>query len=448
MPLVITHATVATDPQEPLLGADDWNAEHTISGLDDLLTGPASSTDNAIARFDGTTGKVLQNSSVVIDDSGNLTSFGVAPTIYLGNDSDQYITGNATSNFLSISTANQERMRINSSGNVGIGTPTPSSKLEISSGALTLPVGSVASPSLIFSGYASDGLSNTGSQVHTSITGVSRFAVLSNKVRIGRGQTYSWASGVAADSSDDANLSRLSSAKIGVGNGTNGDYSGTLIAGNVGIGTSSPQTPLHVIGDSRFNTSGVGTAGQVVIDAPSSNGRVYGYNSSTLAFMFHSNGNSFFNGGNLGIGTTTPSQKLDVVAANASGPVDVIRWGGTHSSYTLGSLTTDPISYWSGAINLYQNGVLNTRISANGASYLNGGNVGIGTTSPSTSLHVNGPVRCASYTVATLPLAATVGAGSRAFVTDALSPVFQALVAGGGAVFTPVYSDGANWLVG
>lgn len=35
-------------------------------------TGPSSSTDNAIARWDGTTGALLQNSGVTIDDSGNI----------------------------------------------------------------------------------------------------------------------------------------------------------------------------------------------------------------------------------------------------------------------------------------------------------------------------------------------------------------------------------------
>jgi hypothetical protein len=51
-------------------------------------------------------------------------------------------------------------------------------------------------------------------------------------------------------------------------------------------------------------------------------------------------------------------------------------------------------------------------------------------------------------TVASLPSASTVGRGSRTFVTDALTPTFQATVTGGGAVFTPVYSDGTNWKVG
>lgn len=53
-----------------------------------------------------------------------------------------------------------------------------------------------------------------------------------------------------------------------------------------------------------------------------------------------------------------------------------------------------------------------------------------------------------SYTVATLPSAATSGAGTRTFVTNALTPTFGSTVVGGGAVFTPVYSDGTNWKVG
>lgn len=38
--------------------------------------GPASATDTAVALFDGTTGKLLKNSSATIDGSGNLTLSG------------------------------------------------------------------------------------------------------------------------------------------------------------------------------------------------------------------------------------------------------------------------------------------------------------------------------------------------------------------------------------
>lgn len=45
----------------------------TGAGAGDVV-GPASSADNAIARFDSTSGKIIQNSSATIDDSGNLSS--------------------------------------------------------------------------------------------------------------------------------------------------------------------------------------------------------------------------------------------------------------------------------------------------------------------------------------------------------------------------------------
>lgn len=37
------------------------------------VSGPGSATDNTVARFDGTTGALIQGSSVVIDDSNNVT---------------------------------------------------------------------------------------------------------------------------------------------------------------------------------------------------------------------------------------------------------------------------------------------------------------------------------------------------------------------------------------
>lgn len=42
------------------------------SGSGDVV-GPASATDNAVARFNSTTGKLVQNSDVVVDDDANLT---------------------------------------------------------------------------------------------------------------------------------------------------------------------------------------------------------------------------------------------------------------------------------------------------------------------------------------------------------------------------------------
>jgi hypothetical protein len=99
MPITVKHTKVSTIPDDAdtsLVRPSDWNADHTLVGLGTMaeqnannvnitggsitgvsgfgdVTGPASSTDNAIARFDSTTGKLLQNSVVAVGDTGAVT---------------------------------------------------------------------------------------------------------------------------------------------------------------------------------------------------------------------------------------------------------------------------------------------------------------------------------------------------------------------------------------
>jgi hypothetical protein len=55
-------------------GAKVSDALNTLKAYDaTLVVGPASATDNRVARFDGVTGKLIQDSSVTLDDSGNFT---------------------------------------------------------------------------------------------------------------------------------------------------------------------------------------------------------------------------------------------------------------------------------------------------------------------------------------------------------------------------------------
>lgn len=64
-----------------------------------------------------------------------------------------------------------------------------------------------------------------------------------------------------------------------------------------------------------------------------------------------------------------------------------------------------------------------------------------------TDADISGFVRVAPVSVANLPN--PVGnAGALAFVSDATNNNFHQVVAGGGANFVPVYSDGANWRIG
>lgn len=53
------------------------------------------------------------------------------------------------------------------------------------------------------------------------------------------------------------------------------------------------------------------------------------------------------------------------------------------------------------------------------------GDVGIGTASPSTRLHIEGPVRCGRYSTAGRPSAATVGSGAMIYDTTLSKPVWS-----------------------
>ena len=57
-------------------------------------------------------------------------------------------------------------------------------------------------------------------------------------------------------------------------------------------------------------------------------------------------------------------------------------------------------------------------------------------------------VKTTPVTVSALPSAATVGAGARAFVTDANSTTFNAPAVGGAANNMPVFSNGTGWFIG
>ena len=77
-------ATTGTASSSTFLRGDmSWQAN---AGGD--VVGPASSTDDALARFDSTTGKLIQNSTATLSDAGTLTA-----TAFSGP-----LTGNVTGN--------------------------------------------------------------------------------------------------------------------------------------------------------------------------------------------------------------------------------------------------------------------------------------------------------------------------------------------------------------
>lgn len=81
------------------------NQAETGFGIGDQIEGqvigPDSATDNAVARFNGTTGEIIQNSGVIVDDSDNMTgvltlNIGTSTTIAGMLDEDNLVSDSAT----------------------------------------------------------------------------------------------------------------------------------------------------------------------------------------------------------------------------------------------------------------------------------------------------------------------------------------------------------------
>ena len=107
------------------------------------VTGPAGATDTAIPRYSGTTGKIIQDSSVLIDGSNNITIPGEmrivetgAGTEYIGFKAPAAITGNTVYTFPEGSgTAGQV---LQTAGGTDIlSWVTPSATAELSDGYIT-----------------------------------------------------------------------------------------------------------------------------------------------------------------------------------------------------------------------------------------------------------------------------------------------------------------------
>nr|NQU92503.1 hypothetical protein [Bacteroidota bacterium] len=159
--------------------------------------------------------------------------------------------------------------------------------------------------------------------------------------------------------------------------------------GKVGIGTSNPQTDLDVNGTIRtayFTLNRTTSEGYVL--KSSATGSASWADPKTLGIWLLNSTNAYYTG-NVGIGTSTPTSRLQVNGTIASTGFNLTD-GSQNPNYVL---RTDA----SGNASWADPQTLGIWLLNSGNTILSSGNVGIGTSAPTSKLQVNGTIASTGF---------------------------------------------------
>ena len=343
---------------------------------------------------------------LVIAGNGNATFAGnitFGDSHFIGDDADDnlLIQSSANENIiinsvddLFLRTGGTTKLIVKNGGNVGIGTTSPGAKLEVKTSG-----------------------TNTTVELDNSDT---NYTLIQYNAQGATKGFSGFNAGFMLFGGESGTTTRLQSG---------GSYAATILEnGNFGIGTTSPGAQLHNYSTAATNVfiTGHGTAAQndwgaqncmfvktdnglLISKANAANNtnrifnfyndnngyaQLYMHAGATAFVKIQANGDSYFNGGNVGIGSTNPTS----ISANTNSlTVGSSRNDLSGAIVCQANGTTKSQIYWdsaglqtvvnSGDARWYTGGV-NDRL-----RITSGGNVGIGESSPAEKLEVNGNIK-------------------------------------------------------